>query len=202
MRSSSRFTFALAAFAALAVSAPASAQQRPRVGVGVGLSAFDFNLSMFANNFPAGVPDSIYVPIALTPTFRLEPQLGAATLTQDMGNNPTLEISVVTVGVGAFWLFPSSDPFDAYVGLRLARTSYTSKAKFNGAPTETTSGADIRISPALGGELALHRRFSLGAEVQLQLVTFGERKVSTGGSIPGGSGIQTAGLLFARVYLF
>jgi hypothetical protein len=33
-------------------------------------------------------------------------------------------------------------------------------------------------------------------------VSFGDREVSSGGTIPGGSGIQTAGLLFARAYLF
>lgn len=202
MRSTSRF--ALAALAALAVSSPASAQQqRPRVGVGVGLGTFDFNVSALANGFPAAVPDSIYVPIALGPTFRIEPQIGVATLNQDTGYNPSVETSVVSIGLGAFWLIPASDQLDVYVGGRVVRTSYSSKLKFDPPRgTETTDGADMRIIPAVGGEFSLHPRFSLGAEVQLQLVSFGDRTVSTGGTVPGGSGVQTAGLVFARVYLF
>lgn len=202
MRSTSRF--ALAALASLALSAPAAAQQqRPRVGVGVGLSTFDFNVSALANSFPAAVPDSVYVPIALTPTFRIEPQIGVATLNQNSGNNPSIETSVVSVGLGAFWLVPASDQMDVYFGGRVVRTSFSSKLKFDPPRTnETTDGADLRFIPAVGGEYSFHPRFSLGAEVQLQLIVFGDRTVSTGGSIPGGSGVQTAGLLFARVYLF
>jgi outer membrane protein with beta-barrel domain len=201
----STFRFAFAALASLALSLPALAQERerPRVGVGVGLTTFDFNVSMLASSFPAAVPDSIYVPIALTPTFRLEPQIGAASLSQNTGNEPSIETSVVSLGLGVFWLFPTSPQLDVYVGGRVVRTSYSSKLKFNPPRTsETTEGADIRVIPALGGEYSFHPRFSLGAEVQLQLISFGDRTVSTGGTIPGGSGLQTAGLFFARVYLF
>lgn len=200
MRSTLRFA---AALAALAVSAPASAQQRPRLGIGVGLSAFDFNVTTLATNFPAGVPDSIYVPINLTPTFRIEPQLGVATLNQSLGNDPSIETSVISVGLGAFWMQPASSQLDIYFGARVVRTSYTQKLKFSPPrPTETTDGADLRIIPAIGGEFALHPRFSLGAEAQLAFVSFGDRNVSTGGTIPGGSGVQTGALLFARLYLF
>ncbi|HEY6004955.1 MAG TPA: outer membrane beta-barrel protein [Anaeromyxobacter sp.] len=202
----STFRFAFAALASLAVSLPSFAQehQRPRVGVGVGITTFDFNVSMLANSFPAAVPDSIYVPIALTPTFRIEPQIGVATLDQNIGNEPSIETSVVSLGLGVFWLFPASPQMDVYVGGRVVRTSFSQKLKFNPPrTTETTEGSDIRVIPALGGEFSFHPRFSLGAEVQLQLVSFGDRTVNPGGAIiPGGSGLQTAGLFFARVYLF
>ncbi len=199
------FRFALAALAALALSSPALAQQRPRVGVGVGLSTFDFNVTMLlANNaFPAAVPDSLYVPIALTPTFRIEPQIGVALVNQSSGNNPSIETSYVSLGLGVFWLSPQTDQFDLYFGGRVVRTSYSSKQKFDPPRgTESIDGVDLRIIPAVGGEYSFHPRFSLGAEVQLQLVSFGDRTISTGGTIPGGSGIQTAGVVFARVYLF
>jgi hypothetical protein len=203
MRSTARFAFA--ALASLALSLPASAQERERLrlGVGVGISTFDFNVQMLATSFPAAVPDHIYVPISLTPTFRIEGQIGAATLNQNAGTGFTsVETSVVSVGLGAFWLLPASPQFDVYVGGRVLRTSYSSTLKTPGQPDNKTEGADIRVIPAVGGEYFLHPRFSLGAEVQLQLVSFGNREVSSGGSIPGGSGVQTAGLLFARVYLF
>jgi hypothetical protein len=201
----STFRFAFAALASLALSLPALAQERerPRVGVGVGITTFDFNVSMLASSFPAAIPDSIYVPIALTPTFRIEPEIGVAQLDQTTGNEPSIATTVWSIGLGVFWLFPTSPQFDVYVGGRVVRTSYSSTLKFNPPRTnETTEGSDIRVIPALGGEYALHPRFSLGAEVQLQLISFGERTVSSGGTIPGASGLQTAGLLFARVYLF
>lgn len=201
----STFRFAVAALASLALSLPAFAQERerPRVGVGVGITTFDFNVSMLSTTFPAAVPDSIYVPIAITNTFRIEPQIGVATLNQNAsGQFTSIETSVVSIGLGVFWLFPTSPQFDAYVGGRVVRTSFTSTLKSPGQPDDKTEGADIRVIPAVGGEYSLHPRFSLGAEVQLQLVSFGDRTVSSGGTIPGGSGMQTAGLIFARAYLF
>jgi Outer membrane protein beta-barrel domain len=202
MRSTCRFAFA--ALASLALSLPALAQERerPRVGVGVGLTTFDFNVTTLANGFPAAVPDSIYFPIALTPTFRIEPEIGVATLDQNTGAGSTsVETSVWSIGLGVFWLFPTSPQLDVYVGGRVVRTSYTLKLK-SATNTDTTEGSDIRVIPALGGEFSLHPRFSIGAEVQLQLISFGDRTVTGGGSIPGGNGTQTAGLLFVRVYLF
>jgi hypothetical protein len=195
--------FALVALAALTLSSPASADDRPRLGVGVGLSTFDFNVTTLANGFPAAVPDSIYVPINIGPTFRLEPQIGAATLNQSTGNaGVSIETSVVSIGLGAFWLVPVGGQFDLQLGARVVRTTYTLKQKPPTGTPETTEGTDLRVIPAVGGELSLHPRFSLGAEVQLQLVSFGDRTLSGGGTIPGGSGVQTAGVLFARVYLF
>jgi len=199
----STFRFAAAALAALALSPRASAQERPRLGVGVGLSAFDFNVSMLSTNFPAAVPDSIYVPINVTPALRIEPQIGVATLNQDTGNNPSIETSVISVGCGAFFLKSVAPGFDVLIGGRLVRTSFSQKLKFNPPrPTETIEGSDIRIIPAVGGEYSPHPRFSVGAEVQLALVAYGDRTVTNGPVIPGGSGVQTGGLVFARVYLF
>lgn len=198
----STFRFAFAALAALVLSAPVAARAQ-RVGIGVGLTSFDFNLTTLAQNFPASVPDSIYVPINITPTFRLEPQLGVATLKQNTGNGATsVETSVVSLGVGLFFLMPASAEFGAYAGGRVVRTSFTSILKSAQAPDDKTEGADLRIIPAVGAEWSPHPRFSLGAEAQLQLVTFGDRSVTSGGSIPGGSGLQTSALLFARAYLF
>jgi hypothetical protein len=199
----STFRFAFVALAALALTTPASAQQgRPRLGIGVGISTFDFNLTTLATGFPASVPDSIYVPINLAPTFRIEPEVGAATLKQSSGSGVTsVETSVVSLGIGLFFLMPASPELDIYVGGRLVRTSFSSILKAPGSPDDKTEGADIRVSPAVGGEYSLHRRFSLGAEVQLQLISFGDRTVTGGGTVPGGSGLQTSGLFFARVYL-
>lgn len=195
---------AVAAVAALALSGSAVADDRPRLGIGVGLSTFDFNLSMLANDFPAALPDAIYFPINLGTSFRLEPQFGMSVLDQDAGNNPSIQTTVLSAGVGGFWLLGIAPGFDLLVGGRVVRTWYTSRLKYD-APrgTQTTAdGADMRLIAAVGGEYALHRRFSLGAEAQLQLIDFGRRSTSSGGAIPGGTGFATAGVLFARVYLF
>jgi hypothetical protein len=199
---------AAAALAALAlvVSTPAFAQERrPRLGIGVGITAFDFNSTVtLTNGFPAALPDSIYVPINLGPSFRLEPQLGVMTISQDVGGSgiTSTDTSVISIGLGAFYLAAVASQLDVYVGGRVVRTTYTQTLKSAGAPDDKTSGDDIRVIPAIGGEWFPHPRFSFGAEVQLQLVSYGSRSVSSGGSIPGGSGTQTSGVLFARVYLF
>jgi hypothetical protein len=191
------------ALAVLALASPASAGERPRLGVGVGVGTLDFNLSMLANDFPAQAPNALYFPINVTSGFRVEPQVGAAVLKQAEGNNPSIETSAVSLGVGLIWLIPVAAQLDAHVGLRVVRTSYRSTLRYDPPrAAQTIEGADLSFSPAVGGEYALHPRFSLGAEAQVQLISFGDRSVSGGGAIPGGSGVSTAGLLFARVYLF
>jgi hypothetical protein len=202
----STFRIAAAALAALAISAPASAQERrPRLGIGVGINTFDFNtgVQLFTNAFPAAVPDSIYVPINIAPSFRLEPQLGIVTFSEDTSAGGTaIDTSVVSIGLGVFYVSTFENQLDVYVGGRVVRTSFSQTQKTPNAPEFKTEGSDIRIIPALGGEYSLHPRFSLGAEVQLQLISFGSRSQTAGGSIPGGTGTQTSGLFFARVYLF
>ncbi len=190
-----------AAAAGLALARPAAAEDRPRLGVGIGLETFDFNLAMYENSFPAAVPASIYLPLNLGPALRLEPQVGVASFRQNAGANPSIGTTAVSVGVGAFWRLPLSPALDLQLGGRFIRTWYTARSTPVSGGVETVDGADLRIVPALGGEYALHPRFSLGAEAQLQLIVFGDRTVSGGGIIPGGSGVQTAGVLFARVYL-
>jgi hypothetical protein len=66
-------------------------------------------------------------------------------------------------------------------------------------------GTDLYIAAALGGELQPHPRISVGAEAQLGYFNIGDRDVTEPGvsfEEPGGSSIQTQGIIFVRVYLF
>jgi hypothetical protein len=95
--------------AALAVASPAVAQQRqgPRVGLGISVVPIQAGLDILP-------PVEIYVPIAVTPNFRIEPSLGIFTFDGDVQ-----EQSNVTLGIGAFLVNGLASNVDMYAGGRL-----------------------------------------------------------------------------------
>ena len=189
------------ALAALAVAFPAAAQEAAgaRLGIGIGLPTSEI-ASLFATA-PVGSfsPPFLYVPINLTPQIRLEPQLGFLSAKQDGGD----DFSVFGVGTGAFFLVPLGGQAQLYVGPRIVfmRTTETNVSG-SGITTDTT-GNDWWLAAALGGEVMLHPRVSLGGEAQLGYTAIGDRESVTAGVKtiePGGSSTGTQGVVFVRVY--
>jgi hypothetical protein len=169
------------AVAALALAAPAAAQEaRPKIGVGVAIDSFA----------QGGPTVEVYLPIDITPQFRLEPSLGISTRDEpsQLGN---ADRSDVTVGIGGFVLQRLAAPVDLYFGGRL-KLNFASLKPF-GAPSD--SGTDVVIAAAVGGEYYLVPKFSLGLEGQL-----GYYSNSSAARSGEASGFFTTGLAFLRVY--
>jgi hypothetical protein len=190
-------------FAGSASAQPARTTDRARLGIGVGLptSSLDGLVNLLALGDAGVQPAQIYLPIAITPAFRLEPQFGLFTLDQDGGDS----LSVFTLGAGAFHVMGLGDSADLYAGGRLA-VSWLSEETEGGGFVEQRDGTDLWIAAALGGEVLLHPRIGIGAEAQLGRLGIGDREVTTAGipqpDEPGGSSWQTRGVIFVRVYLF
>lgn len=170
---------ALAAAALLAVPLSAAAQQRPTIGVGVGIAPFAVpGLSRTVE---------VYVPLAIGPGFRLEPSVGIWTVDRPGAGDDERD---VTLGLGAFLVRAIAPTADMYAGGRL-------KLNFarveDGATGADSSGTDLQIAGALGGEVYLVPRLSLGAEAQLGLY----QNSDTSGD---DSGWFTTGIAFLRVY--
>jgi hypothetical protein len=174
------------ALAAALLSLPlsAAAQQRPTIGLGVGISPFA------VPSAHAGVVSrtvEIYVPLAVGPTFRLEPSIGLATNDQPGGGVDTRDL---TLGIGGFLVTRMAPTADMYAGARL-------KLNFarveDGATGAENSGTDFQIAGAFGGEVYLVPRLSLGAEAELGLY---QNSDASGDD----SGWFTTGIAFLRVY--
>jgi len=126
---------------------------------------------------------AFYVPIQLEAELRLEPEFGYASLR--LGGEDATRLQV---GLGFLFTRQVAPQVGAYVGLRAQylRLSAT------GLQTETA----WRVAGAVGGEWQPVPRVGLGAEAQLGYVN-----VSGGGALGTATGLDTAALLFLRIYL-
>jgi hypothetical protein len=202
---------AAVALAALALSTPALAQQavkqEPRFGVGVGITG--------SGTTHDGSPDFgtlFFVPMNLTPSFRLEPFVGWARADLDnvpagVGGNQAFapflngeKSSDITLGVGGFYVAPLAPQVQVYLGGRLA-SQWQSISNTAGGKA---SRRNTVLAGALGGEYLPVPRVAFGGEVQLGLIWYGDTDYTapgfstTGG---GGSGSATQATLFVRFYL-
>jgi len=170
------------AAAVLGLTFSAAAQERPSIGLGIGIAPFA------VPSVHAGVVSrtvEIYVPLAIAPTFRLEPSVGLATNDQPGNGVDTRDL---TLGIGGFFVSRLAATADMYAGGRLKLNF----AKVS-VPGASDGGTDLQIAGALGGEVYLVPRLSLGAEAELGLY----QNSSVSGD---DSGWFTTGVAFLRVY--
>jgi hypothetical protein len=161
--------------AALAFALPAAAQEKKQTRFGIGVS-----ITPEASIAPT---IEVYMPIDVSPTFRIEPSLGV--LTSDAGDTSETDI---TLGAGVFLMKRMAQSVNLYYGGRL---------KLNYASEDTgvndDSGFDLSLAGALGGEYYLVPSFSMGLEGQLGFYSMSEVNGDT-------SGFFTTGLAFLRLY--
>ncbi|HEY6002830.1 MAG TPA: outer membrane beta-barrel protein [Anaeromyxobacter sp.] len=172
----------LVAAALLAVAFSAAAQERPKVGLGIGIAPFAVPGSGAAT---VSRTVELYVPIAIAPQFRLEPSLGISTDDEPGNGTDTRDF---TLGIGAFLVSRLAPTADMYVGGRL-RLNFAKVSN----PVASDTGTDLQIAAAIGGEVYLVPRFSLGLEGELGL--FQNSRVSGDND-----GVFTTGIAFLRVY--
>jgi hypothetical protein len=178
--------------AALAFAAPAVAQQKDaNVGIGIGLT-----------DGPFFTGTEIFVPINVSPNFRIEPLIGIDRIDIDGGGG---EASNFLIGAGLFWVNPIASQANIYMGGRLA-LNFASSTDAGVNPDEDER-TDFFLGPALGGEWLPHPRIAIGAEAMLGFLAIGDTETTDGltgakTETPGGSEIATQGTVFVRVYLF
>jgi hypothetical protein len=173
------------ALSAILLAPPAAAQQPSRrVGLGVGIESLDGG--------------TIYVPIEVGPSLRIEPQLGFFSFDGERGE----DFSETELGVGILFRLGGPPAVRAYVGPRLV-VSFVSEDVVVGGQLDERSGTDLRIVGALGGEYFPHPAFSFGVEGQLGVTLVGDLDTDAGpGSDPGGTALHTGAVLFMRIFLF
>jgi hypothetical protein len=137
--------------------------------IGVGIAVIDMQKLFEANmSGGGGTYSSITVPIIISPTFRIEPEVGFFSASQEAtvsGTTSEQTASSWTIGAG---IFPQKvfSTFTLYYGGRVGYISQkTTSEAGSSKDEETTSG--FYVAPAIGGEHNFSDHFSIGAEAQL-----------------------------------
>jgi outer membrane protein with beta-barrel domain len=176
----------------LAVCTPSLAAQTPPRRVGLGMA--------FSSGGSAG-SYGIYVPIAVAPRFRMEPEFGVSswTTTYDLGTGPLeSKDTQIFAGVGFLFLSDAGTDVKVYVGPR-AGLAWISREDTNpSSGSQESHHTDWWIALAGGGEYYLAERFSLGGEVLIAYTHGGEPQ---GNGFPStASYLGTSATAFLRWY--
>ncbi len=127
--------------------------------------------------FPGENCHNIYIPIYLGKSYRLEPQLGFSYYSRYITYSSSSEKNTLysfQLGIGFFHMPLRSQPTLYYGGrLGLIYSSETSKdinrvANHEYIDIDKESGFGFFFAPTIGGEYFVHRKISLGCEVQLK----------------------------------
>jgi hypothetical protein len=163
----------------------------------------------------------VYVGIAISPTFRLEPEVALvrehqkATFTIDNGFgsveviNDEATVASYRVGLGLLWQWQRIAQLRLYAGPRIGLIHATASEKVSGTASGTSdaSRTDWFVAGSLGAEYFPVSRLSAGADVQLRGLAQGSPTQHTNGTPVSGSfaptepTLSTRGLLVVRFYL-
>jgi hypothetical protein len=190
------FIFLLILFCIASISL---AQEGKKTGIGIAVidvqKLFEGNMSGTGGTYSA-----ITIPIILSPTFRLEPEVGYFSASQEASISGTkVEESITSWTIGA-GIFPQKvyTDFTLYYGGRVGYISQkmTSEA---GANKEEDNTSGFYIAPAIGGEHNFSDHFSIGAEAQVVYASLtneeDDREYDVDISL-----FDTRGLVFFRFY--
>lgn len=125
-------------------------------------SAADFGIGLSVKSSDT----TIYVPIEISPAFRVEPSVSYSETKQASGNTTTKSTNT-NVGAGLFGKSQVADSIELYYGGRIAYVE--SKAESSTAlpfPASVSVKSDgYRIAPTLGFQYFFNEHISLGGEV-------------------------------------
>jgi hypothetical protein len=221
--------------AVLVTSAPAQAQDSSGFHFGAGISVepslfgqtlvYDGEgMYLGMNPLYSASPYYIYLPVTLTKNFRVEPRFGIYSYSNESTNSLSpsetdkSDFTITHIGLAVEYIIPVSERFQMYAGPRAGLnflTSTSTSYQYNGTPspvsvTTTNSETDFMISGIFGGEYLPVKDLSIGGEIDINYVTFGNPDY-TESSAPVGSTstttitrslVSTGALLFIRWNFF
>ncbi len=187
------------------LSAGEESEQRNRYGVGISLfeEFLSFAGSTYVTDLTGGV--NVYFPARIGETFRIEPEIGVMFMSYDYeheGETYHGSERVVRIGIGLGPVIRRGN-LDIYYGLRfgLAFASVKDYARTIYSPEGTEdelSKTDWYFAPAFGGEYFVSSHFSIGGEVRVEYISYGEWDDTS--SMTDLYTIQNRNLFFVRWY--
>ena len=149
-------------------------EKAARFGIGVSMGkevlGFEDGGLVTVFDFP-----SFYMPILISPRFRLEPEIGLWRYSGS-GKNWEESYTILSLGCGIFPMTKKGKVY-IYYGARfgLIRISYSAEYSWNGhTESDDDSKTDFHVSPAIGGEYFFTDHLSLGGEAQLNYIFVGQ----------------------------
>ena len=120
---------------------------------------------------------SFYMPIPISPGFRIEPEIGfwQHSYSSEDGRDREYSYRVLVFGCGVFSM-TNKGKVHVYYGARLGvvHISHYLDDRWNGHLDRDDSKTDLRVGPAIGGEYFFANHFSLGGETQLNYTFVGQ----------------------------
>lgn len=180
-------------------------QAQPESGWGIGISVVDIHqIFEFGASEGSAYNHSIIVPIVMSQSFRLEPEIGfynGKNTWELQGNKEEYTATQYRFGLG---IFPQSAMKSStiYYGARIGYLSLKLKEEetFGGVTqTDEYSTSGFFIAPAVGGEYFFSNSFSLGAEAQVMYASLSSEIEGSDVDISD-TLISTRGLVFIRFF--
>lgn len=183
----------------LCISGISLGQEATKTGIGIAIIDLQ---KLFETNTSGGVGTyaTITVPIITSPSFRIEPEVGYFSASQDYtvsGTSYEESVSSWSIGVG---IFPQKiyKEFTLYYGGRVGYLSQKmTMEEGSNKDEETTTG--FFIAPTIGGEHNFSDHFSIGAEAQVVYATLTNEEDDRDFDVDL-SLFETRGLIFFRFY--
>jgi opacity protein-like surface antigen len=195
MKNISLFFLLLFLCSGLLLAQPDSTKSKVRFGIGATLgNRFLGITSQEISNLPADYTN-IYFPIINPETFRLEPEVGIWRTKSKRDNSESTNMNL-RFGVG-FFSFRLKQKTAIYYGIRVG-VVWTSRTSSSDSESNEDSKSDYYFGVATGGEYFFSKKFSIGAETQLNYITQGnyDKESEDSNTI-----ISTRALLVFRFYL-
>lgn len=161
-----------------------------KVAEQVYITPYAANYQTFAISGPSAI--AFYMPINVTNKFRLEPSIGLFSMSSSTTTTPISQLSgsiettsydasVFTFGIRGLFISPLSNSLSLYFGPRLefgfvSSTYEDIYALQDNKTTETET--DVTIGGIIGVEYFPIRKFSLGGEINLNYMIYGNPTVT------------------------
>ncbi len=234
MKTSSAVICALASTLLLCPGLRAQDTLRPRLGAGISVEPALFGQTLYyvsginnpnpesASLYFSASPYCIYLPVVLTKNFRIEPRFGIYSVSNEVSNSASPsqsfkdDFTLTNIGLSVEYVFPVGDRFQFYAGPRGSLNFISETSSYYGytggsAPakiTNTQTETDFMISGLFGAEYFPLGEMSIGGEIDINYVTFGNPDITQD---PPSSGtgltstrtrslVSTGALLFIRWY--
>jgi hypothetical protein len=176
------------------VAAASLHAQESNVRIGFGVSAGQIII--------ADLPDdnimtplhlsTVSIPIYLTKSFRVEPEFGIISRSQEVTWSTPRETQTSTttnfrLGIGIHYVIQNLadvEQMSLYLGphLEVLPFSYERTSSLPGTPARTESQSNLMLGFRVGGEYSPVRPFSIGIETGLEYISVGDTESSFGSS--------------------
>ena len=183
----------------------APALKLPNVGIGTRLDTLLLNLNGLGALGADIAAVTIYVPLDVSPMFRIEPFLShistSSSTTADTGESLERSDSATTLGLGAFYTFAITERSRGYAGARLGLI-FEGTDRGDENTTVSSDSTTLLLAPTLGAEYFFATAWSVGVDVSLSINTIVSEDTTPDDDVTlERTTISTGSGLFLRFYL-